>query len=380
MQTLKRTAAIRREFTTADRIPYSAHVSPTVVRTMLGDYLQVFRLGGASFESNDDEELNNWHERLNVLWRNLGSANVALWTQVIRRRAGVSSIVVQSEMQRPSGRPFADALDAKYRSRLATETLMSNEIYLAVVYRPTSGAVTGLLSKILARAQREESRGILADALDACEKLAQTLHASLDRYEPDLLGVYRSGSLWCSSLLEYLGLLINGEWQRCALPSGPLHHAFATTRLLFGTEAIEYRTPTATRVGAMLGIKEYPTPSIVENCGNTLILRCSASEGGGTARFASQLIGEREVTHTTVSKSRRATELFGSVTHSEHRSVEPAVLPSQVEQLPDLSGYLKYASDPRWQQVRLDAARVWQQHRAQSPAVPTRDHGRAADE
>jgi type IV secretory pathway TraG/TraD family ATPase VirD4 len=120
--------------------------------------------------------------------------------------------------------------------------------------------------------------------------------------------------------------------------------------------------------------------TIVENCGNTLILRCSASEGGGTARFASQLIGEREVTHTTVSKSRRATELFGSVTHSEHRSVEPAVLPSQVEQLPDLSGYLKYASDPRWQQVRLDAARVWQQHRAQSPAVPTRDHGRAADE
>ena len=45
--------------------------------------------------------------------------------------------------------------------------------------------------------------------------------------------------------------------------------------------------------------------TIVENCGNTLILRCSASEGGGTARFASQLIGEREVLRTTVSRSRR---------------------------------------------------------------------------
>jgi type IV secretory pathway TraG/TraD family ATPase VirD4 len=120
--------------------------------------------------------------------------------------------------------------------------------------------------------------------------------------------------------------------------------------------------------------------TIVENCGNTLILRCSASEGGGTARFASQLIGEREITHTTVSKSRRTTELFGSVTHSEHRSVEPAILPSQVEQLPDLSGYLKYASEPRWQQVRLDAARAWQRHRAQPPAARSRDHGRAADE
>ena len=103
--------------------------------------------------------------------------------------------------------------------------------------------------------------------------------------------------------------------------------------------------------------------TIVENCGNTLILRCSASEGGGTARFASQLIGEREVLHTTVSKSRRFTELMGSVTHSEHRSVEPAVLPSQVEQLPDLAGYLKYASDPSWQRVRLDARRAWEQSR-----------------
>jgi type IV secretory pathway TraG/TraD family ATPase VirD4 len=104
--------------------------------------------------------------------------------------------------------------------------------------------------------------------------------------------------------------------------------------------------------------------TIVENCGNTLILRCSASEGGGTARFASQLIGEREVLRTTVSKSCRATEMLGSVTHNQHVSVEPAVLPSQVEQLPDLTGYLKYASDPRWQRVRLEAASAWERHRA----------------
>jgi Type IV secretion-system coupling protein DNA-binding domain len=109
--------------------------------------------------------------------------------------------------------------------------------------------------------------------------------------------------------------------------------------------------------------------TIVENCGNTLILRCSASEGGGTARFASQLIGEREVLHKTVSRSRRHTELFGSVTHSEHRSLEAAVLPSQVEQLPDLAGYLKYASDPQWQQVRLDAERAWHPHRPAENAV-----------
>jgi hypothetical protein len=122
--------------------------------------------------------------------------------------------------------------------------------------------------------------------------------------------------------------------------------------------------------------------TIVENCGNTLILRCSASEGGGTARFASQLIGDREVLHTTVSRSRRFTEFMGSVTHSEHRSVEPAVLPSQVEQLPDLAGYLKYASDPQWQRVRLDARKAWEQSRPaeQRQSDADRDRGRQGRE
>jgi hypothetical protein len=54
------------------------------------------------------------------------------------------------------------------------------------------------------------------------------------------------------------------------------------------------------------------------------------------------------------------------------------VLPSQVEQLPDLAGYLKYASDPNWQRVRLDARRAWEQSR---PAeARQRDRGREGRE
>jgi type IV secretory pathway TraG/TraD family ATPase VirD4 len=117
--------------------------------------------------------------------------------------------------------------------------------------------------------------------------------------------------------------------------------------------------------------------TIVENCGNTLILRCSASEGGGTARFASQLIGEREVVRSSTSRSRRYSELFGSVTRSEHVAVESAVLPAQIEQLPDLSGYLKHASDPRWLRVRLAAVREWQERRAVDRGAPPQpDRGR----
>ncbi|MDE2052982.1 MAG: type IV secretion system DNA-binding domain-containing protein, partial [Gammaproteobacteria bacterium] len=44
--------------------------------------------------------------------------------------------------------------------------------------------------------------------------------------------------------------------------------------------------------------------TIVENCTNTLILRCSAREHGGTSQFASRLIGEREVARRSTSRGR----------------------------------------------------------------------------
>src|SRR2546429_4279917 len=96
--------------------------------------------------------------------------------------------------------------------------------------------------------------------------------------------------------------------------------------------------------------------TIVENCGNTLILRCSGSEHGGTSHFASRLIGQREVIRTTQSRSRRPTELLPSITRSEHFSIEPAVMGSEIEQLADLTGYLKFASQPEWIRIGLPAA------------------------
>ena len=262
MAAANRTAALQREMTAAERIPYAAHIAPAIISSVYGDYLQAFRLGGASFESADDEELNNWHERLNVLWRNIAGPTVSLWTHVIRRRARISPLAHVSQDSLPQA-AFAARLHGKYHHRLANETLMINELYLAIVYRPAAGVAAGLVSKALARAQRAGAKTVMRDALEACEKLAQTLLASLARYEPEPLGVYRDGDIRCSSLLEYFGLLVNGEWQRVPLPLGPLNHALATSRLLFGTEAIEYRQPSRTCVGGMLGIKEYPTPSTV---------------------------------------------------------------------------------------------------------------------
>ena len=99
--------------------------------------------------------------------------------------------------------------------------------------------------------------------------------------------------------------------------------------------------------------------TVVENCGNTLILRCSGSENGGTSQFASRLIGEREVVRRQISRGSDREGIWSARGARRSRSVtlqhvtEPAVLASQLEQLPDLCGYFKSASRAAWLAVSV---------------------------
>ena len=134
-----------------------------------------------------------------------------------------------------------------------------------------------------------------------------------------------------------------------------LKDALARLRKFGGRCVIGFQS--IAQVSSTYGAGEAQT--IVENCANTLILRCSASEHGGTSQFASRLIGEREVARRSTSRGRDGSGFPGgggwrrSMNVTEQRVTEAAVLPSELEQLPDLTGYLKTASSPAWLRVRL---------------------------
>lgn len=89
--------------------------------------------------------------------------------------------------------------------------------------------------------------------------------------------------------------------------------------------------------------------TIIENCHNKLILNCGASERGGTAQFASDVIGDREVEREDVTTS-RGTGPTGTTNTSRavRRQREPAVMDSEIMQLDPCVGYLKLASRKEW--------------------------------
>jgi type IV secretory pathway TraG/TraD family ATPase VirD4 len=134
-----------------------------------------------------------------------------------------------------------------------------------------------------------------------------------------------------------------------------LKDALARLRKFGGRCVLGFQS--AAQVSTIYGPGDAQT--VVENCGNTLILRCSSSEHGGTSQFASRLIGEREVVRRQKSRGRDSQGLFSagatrrSIHVNEQYVTEPAVMASELEQLPDLCGYLKTASSPAWLRVSL---------------------------
>lgn len=94
--------------------------------------------------------------------------------------------------------------------------------------------------------------------------------------------------------------------------------------------------------------------TIMENCGNLLLLRSGLSEGGGTAELASDLIGNREVERDDVSRSRtRGRFTSRSTSMQSKRAVEDGALASEIMQLPNREGYVKRATKPEWRSVKF---------------------------
>ena len=103
--------------------------------------------------------------------------------------------------------------------------------------------------------------------------------------------------------------------------------------------------------------------TIIENCSTKLILRCEASEGGGTAEYASALIGDREGAYEVVTTSASSSENYGGesggssstsgYTRSVDYRIERAVLPSEITQLADREGYLRLAGGRVWEKVEF---------------------------
>ena len=229
-------------------VPFSSLVSPNDVITRGGDYFRVWRLDGIPFESADEQLVADRHEALCSLLRNLAGGQWAVWTHRLHR-------TVTDRLQDPASPGFAQDLSRAYQAKLAERPMMSNELYLTLVYRPHASRVGRAMQP------RQRTRAAIAEAqheaLRAMEERSALVERVLRGFAPRLLGNRVAQGRTFSELAEFLGYLVNGRWRPIPMAAGPLFRTLPNTRLSFGGDKLELRHGDERRFAALVDIKEY---------------------------------------------------------------------------------------------------------------------------
>jgi type IV secretion system protein VirB4 len=244
---------VAQEQSAGKHLPYARHVDDHTIETRDGLLCQMIQLRGLLFETADSEEISHLKRLRDATLQAIGSSRFAVYHHIVRREA-----IVSLDATYPEG--FPRELDSKWRGRLGTRKLYVNDLFLTLVRRPLQGKV-GMVGRVRRRI------GKVSQQLDASRYELQQLNqardaliASLNSYEPRLLGVYDSPQGPCSELLEFLSSLVNGEMRPVLMPMQDIGDYLPYRRISFGEDAVELgRAGTTPRQFlALVSVKDYP--------------------------------------------------------------------------------------------------------------------------
>jgi type IV secretion system protein VirB4 len=237
----------------SDFLPFSTHVSPSVLKTTGGDYLLVWHLGGLPFVGRDEWDIEHRHGTFNRLLQTLRApdfANLAFWAHDVRRRKRIRT---SGEFDQSFNQDLSDA----YFDSLSSQKIMQNELYLTMIYRPiVAGKRFVEKSASIGQLQSEQDQ-----AIAKLQELAGNLEAVLKDYSPNRLGMYEAANgVTFSETLEFFGYLLNRIDEPVPVLNAPVHGYLPVSRHLFSHKTGDFVISTPHGVnhyGAILNIKEY---------------------------------------------------------------------------------------------------------------------------
>lgn len=250
--TLPRSLEVLRSETPVARfVPYSHHVTDTIISTRTGEYLSVWKIGGRSHQSASQDDVFTWTRELNNTLRGIGTANVSFWSHIVRRR-------VTEYPDATFDDAFCRRLDATYRARFTGANLMVNDLYLTVVFRPVADPVLSFLARHGRESIRQKTQRQQA-AIEAFDDINRALGAAFRRYDAELLGTYDKNGHAFSRAVEFLALLVNGAHMPMPVCRDRIGETLAVARPFFSTwgEVGELRTIQGARRFGLLELREY---------------------------------------------------------------------------------------------------------------------------
>lgn len=251
-------------------IPYCHHVTDTIISLDDGGVMTMFKVDGRTHLSASDQELFRWVRDLSARLRQVGNEHVEFYIHHHHKE------LQQLPALSSSNGYFAKRLDDAYQTKFQNSPLMVNDFYFSIIYRPIGDTAQKTLSRFekLSRQERVEQRH---DSIARLEDIAGQLQSTLKSYQPQRLGVYymdaegnkeeplfddddiedsnptedegeeayfnrqaeqaetfsKTGPSYAySSTLEFLGFLLNGEWNHVPVCRGMIKNYLSHSRVI----------------------------------------------------------------------------------------------------------------------------------------------------
>jgi type IV secretion system protein VirB4 len=251
----------RKETPSARHIPYSRHVTDTIVKTKDGQFIGVIKMSGFSFQTADNRLLNALLEQRNTFLRSLNSSQWCIYSHIIRKQ-------VRPDLAGEFKPGFSKLVNDRYFDVLRERTMFTNEIYLTVVRKPAGGRM-GVIENVINFTRGAAGQSIQSDLeTERVGDLKEVLSRFKEQFGPygaQILTVVERDGCFYSEICEFLSQLLNGPHDNpMPLPRMGLDSFLPTHRPIFERRAfvLQGRSRFDSWFAAMLSIKEYPPVAV----------------------------------------------------------------------------------------------------------------------
>lgn len=256
-------------FPPADFVPYYCHFNPHTLLTKNGELLQIIKistkLSGLRYEGGDDAVITAREAIRQAIVDCVQTDTIAIWLHTARKR---TPIQYQAQFQEPYAKKIQDRWQRVHRWQYQ----YYNEIYVVLMHDGQSALLSDVshLKNIVLPKQNREFQNRYLD--NACEELEQMTVAITEHirshYSVSRLGLVertppsdiasQQRPIVYSEPLEFINLLLNLRDEHVPLPQTDLSEALTSSKVTFGFNALETRSPAGKRrFAAILSLKQY---------------------------------------------------------------------------------------------------------------------------
>lgn len=244
-------------------IPYKCHWNSNTILTKSNEFLQIIKIEGFSFETADDDDLDNRKELRNSMLKNLASGSVTLYFHTIRKRKpiGYSGLVLSYDPTVKSVDDFVSYLNSEWKKKYSTFDTYFNEHYISILYKADKGGAA-IIEHFIKQIQQSTDKSIweneMRDMAQSVEEISARVMSSFKDYEPSILGVKELPEGNYCEMLEFLGTIVNcGQSMPMLVPKEDIDKYIPTNRLFFGKRSLEAKGPNGKKYAGMVSIHEY---------------------------------------------------------------------------------------------------------------------------